>query len=411
MKDPQSAAGSYVEVYPAEDYSDGLAQLARLLRGPTFDTEVLAQVADWGERHAPKMPTLLLDETRIEQRLSALADVARAAAVEPLLAVKSLPEKRFLSTARGHLSGFDVSNAQEYAVLPKDLHGQVVSVTSPVPCPDLGEFTRHENALLAVLDSPAQCLAHLASSAGVPYLLRLNASELVPAENAGHLGSSRFGLGLEAAAELISQQALRQTPPAGFHVHNGSELNDAETFLEMLRGLRLISEKLPERPTCMNLGGGWHGLDLDSIATVLTAFRAAFPAPCRLFIEPGQWCATGAVYALGRIENLTVQSGRLQVVANLSRGSHMHWSQPRWVCSLSGGSNEFCEVTIYGASCYEGDVIGRYFLPIRASDHAQFGLVPGAPLLFSGLSIYSAAWNRSFNGIPAAALQWYRGGD
>ena len=56
----------------------------------------------------------------------------------------------------------------------------------------------------------------------------------------------------------------------------------------------------------------------------------------------------------------------------------------------------------FGASCFEGDLIGNFIVPFHSDFSHQAGLTPGQQVVFSNVNCYSIAWNESFNGIAQA---------
>ena len=92
-------------------------------------------------------------------------------------------------------------------------------------------------------------------------------------------------------------------PPAGLHVHHGSEINRASTFRALMSGLNELARRLPQPPRIINLGGGWHALDEAELPGLFADLRAAVPADCDILIEPGRWYGKGAGLAVGSIVN------------------------------------------------------------------------------------------------------------
>lgn len=354
-------------------------------------------------------PALVFGLQAVEQRMRWLAETAATHAVTPLLAVKTCTRTPCLELAQRHLGGYDISNLNEYSVLPENLQGKLVSLTGPVPQRDLGAFAMRGNELLATLDSTVQLDRFFEQPVVCPYVLRVRGPDLLrgaqPADPAFY-PVTRFGFSIDELAGVLQDPRVREHPPAGLHVHHGSEMNRQSTFSLMIARLAELVRALGIEPRFMNIGGGWHELGQAEIETVLAGARRAFPQPCRVLIEPGRWYADTAGYAVGTIVN-SVQEGAIQrCTLDLSARCHLHWSRPRLLHFTDPAYGQGRIVQFYGASCYESDLIGRYVVPCAGDPTEKGSLVPGARVVFGNISTYSAEWNTSFNGIAAAAVEW-----
>jgi diaminopimelate decarboxylase len=366
-------------------------------------------VLEWaGRRHAGG-PLLLFDLRVVAERMRWLAGSAGAHAVTPLLAVKSCTGQACLEQAQQFLSGYDVSNLNEYSLLPASLQDKLVSLTSPVLTDELEAFSARGNELVVSLDSRVQIEQYFARPRTIPYLLRVRGPDLLrgmqPPDPAFY-PVTRFGLGLAELPELLQDPRLRANPPSGFHVHHGSEINRQSTFRSLISGLSELVRTLGMQPRYMNIGGGWHRLARPGIAAVLAEARRSFPLPCRILVEPGRWYNGPDGHAIGTVENLSLHDRILRVTLNLSARCHLHWSTPRLLHFTEPRHDQGCIVQFYGASCYESDLIGKYYLPCSGDVAMDTGLTRGARVVFGNVSTYSAEWNTSFNGIPEAGVEW-----
>ena len=400
-----------VEIRQSEDHVSRLAHLADAVRRLKADGGLRQPVLDWLDDCERTSPLLTFDMERIERRMQWLSETTASLSIAPLFAVKSCPSPEILRAAHKYLKGFDVSNEVEYASLPEELDGRLVSVTSPALTADPDRLSARGNATVIVLDSLWQLDRYIRQRATIPYLLRIQGSDLLrhrePPDPAFY-EHARFGLTLREVLEVFSQLRIRRNPPAGFHVHHGSEINRTSTYRAIIDALGALSSDISFEPRCVNLGGGWHSIQDGELGTVLEHARLVFPEPCAILLEPGRWYAEEAGFALGTIVNEVRAGDKVNYVVNLSKRCHLNWSQPRLVYPLAAGLRRMREVRFFGPSCDEYDLIGTFLLPYRDDFFAESGLTPGQRVVFSNVSTYSAAWNVSFNGIPAADVHWWR---
>lgn len=397
----------FAEVTQSDGYAEGLSQLVEIERQRRLGQRSHPRVLDWLKANPRSGPTLVFDITRIEQRMQRLRELARPVSISALMAVKSCPDPRYLSAGMKHLDGFDVSNSAEYGCLPDNLDGKLVSVTSPALDVDINSFVAKGNTAVVALDSQEQLARYFSSTPRVPYLLRVQGSDLLEETDPAHYANPRFGFTKHEVRELIEQPQLRANPPAGFHVHHGSERNSASTYRAMIRALRSLAHRHSIDPIVINLGGGWHGVNQEEMDGVLADARRAFPEPCSILLEPGEWYAKQSGFAVGNIVNQTQSDDIITYVLDLSRDCHLKWSKVKLLYPTNTRPKRFCEVQFFGASCDEADRIGRFMLPYDRDFSRESGLVTGARVAFSNVSPYSAAWNMSFNGIPRAEIAWW----
>lgn len=398
------------EIIKTPQSSDGLSDLVELMRRSRAAVAFEHPVLSWLESSQVENPTLIYDLDTVANRMQRLAEVAKPLFVEPLAAVKSCPDHTYLDVCASLLSGFDVSNIAEYECLPDDLRGKFVSVTAPSLQLDFDLFTAKGNAAVIVLDSDSQVEHYFRQKSQVPYMLRVQGSDLVRSNDSGSCPASRFGFTLQEVYHLLMRDDLKARPPSGFHVHHGSERNSVETYRSIIAGLRVLAHECAIEPGVINLGGGWHLLNDVDIRNVLTEARRAFPQPWSILMEPGQWYAEKAGFAVGTIVNSASTDGVFKYVLDLSSECHLKWSAVKLLYPMMEGSRKFAEVQFYGASCYEADRIGKFMLPYEGDFVEQSGLLPGARVVFTNVSLYSLAWNTSFNGIPRANILWWRDG-
>ncbi len=399
------------ELNPIHDLSGGKEKIASLISAACSGSDYTHRALAWLQALQVDNPTLVFDLATIEERMTWLNTLAASYSIKPILAVKSCPEIEYLNLALDCLGGFDVSNIEEYSRLPSQLEGKLVSITSPVLGGSLQDFTAKGNTALVSLDSPAQLAYYFSQNSSMPYLLRMQGSDILkgsePAD-AAFYPETRFGFPAHALELLLQDKRIQANPPAGFHVHHGSERNQASTYIAIIRRLQALSKQLPQPVRYINLGGGVHTMSATDMKAVFQEARQQFPAPCQLIFEPGRWFAENAGFAIGRIVNLSQSGNIVRYTLDLSGKSHLHWSQARLLHAIESGSSNAYVAQFFGPSCFEADYIGQFLIPFcgDVTHEAQLGL--GAQVIFSGVSAYSVAWNSSFNGIPEADVVWKR---
>ena len=307
------------------------------------------------------------------QKLAAMADDQ----VSFIFPVKSFPHPEVLSLLAKTHRGFDVSNLHEYSLIERWLKpGDLVWSSSPSPWqPPEGRSIVMDGASLAARWPD-----------GSPRSLRVRLT--------GRPGgfTSRFGYPLEGltARDLAEQQIT------GLHFHHGQEPYGLEKFVQ---AVNLMSGLVAQAPhiTHINLGGGFASLQLSEIQQVVQRARQAFPKQ-KLIFEPGRWVCGDAGLLLGRVKQLTPEEGRLVAITSLSRECHLKWQRETFAVSFYAvgehPAHEASQVLVGGLTCSESDRV--------ADIRANVKIAEGDVVLVSGVSGYSFAWNRTFNGVPAA---------
>lgn len=399
------------EVRPFRDPAAGQHQLADLLNQANAGKNFHRPILDWLHTKKFGEPTLIFDTELIEQRMQWLGELARPLSITPLVAVKSCPDAQYLGLGHKHLDGFDTSNLAEYSCLPDNLKGKLVSVTAPDLNTDFSGFISRGNTAVIALDSLTQLNHYFSQQPTIPYILRIQGSDLMKSmdpPDPAYFPATRFGFTIDEVKQLLQHPQVRSNPPAGFHVHHGSEQNRPSTCRAIISGLKQLARQLPVALQYINLGGGWHSLNQEEISDILTEARSAFPLPCSILLEPGRWYAEGAGFAIGTIVNQTQSGGTIKYTINLSGRSHLHWSEAQLIHPIEARSSKACEVQFFGPSCYEADRVGKFLLPFHNDFFQESGLTLGKTVIFSHVSTYSAAWNTSFNGIPRAEVIWWK---
>ena len=163
-----------------------------------------------------------------------------------------------------------------------------------------------------------------------------------------------------------------------------------------------LARELPVEPAFINLGGGWRKLTPEKTGALLTQPRKAFSSRCSIFMEPGHWYARDTGFAVCSVVKQVQSGDTINDTVNLSQHGHLRWTKMKLIIPIEPRPREAQRGQFFGASCFEGDLIGNFIVPFHSDFSHQAGLTPGQQVVFSNVNCYSIAWNESFNGIAQA---------
>ena len=346
-------------------------------------------------------PALIFDVAMLEQKLLALADIHARYRCHFLAPVKSFPNAVFLNLAARHLSGFDVSNLEEYRALPRDLSGKTVALAGPILRADeLPRFLDRGNALVVYVDSLHQLAQIEECRSPLDYGVRVDSARLLKRrvhERGQRCRHSRFGLSGEELLAVRPRLEGSQHRFVGVLVHHASEENTAETYLALVEELQALLAGLDLSVHDINLGGGEHHLDLDSLAALACRIRKSLGEDIGLSLEPGRLLTEAAGYAVGRVENWRTRGDAVEYVLDLSMDCHLRWSKPTLIVPRPSDPGRPMRARFYGPTCHEADNLGEHHVWSNRAGEPPF--LPGDLVLFGNVSGYSASIRTSFNGV------------
>jgi len=310
--------------------------------------------------------------------------------------------------------GFEVSAEREYRLLPKDLSGRTVSVTSP-----LGEYSERflefGNRLQVQIDTPSGRNSG-AQRARCQFGLRFN-HQLLPIDSsvlAEPDRPSRFGVSWESF--LASAPLFRDGFLSGVHLHNGSEANTSAFYRAALNVILMAAKdhRIPLR--YVNIGGGFHPIPQLKLVELLNELhKLAGEVP--IFIEPGHVLCRNSGYLLCKAYNVRSLGGqRYYVTLDASYDCHAKWSRPSWAGpenlqidkmpyqNIPAAESGFQFIIFTGATCYERDQLGIFRVVKNGS---ALPVAPDDLILLSNINGYSFAWNTGFNGVAKARVRFF----
>lgn len=347
-------------------------------------------------------PTLLFLKERIRTRMERLHELETRFNAAFLMAAKSTRQPALYALGAKVLSGFDVSNENEYRALPPRLEGKKVFVTAPVFPGRPDAFLAKGNELCLILDSPVQYEQLQALGGAFRFGVRLSSVDLLERQNEATYPYTRFGFASRNKERLKRMVGNGPHRFCALHVHHDSGGNTPATYRALARASVDLAAEIGLNLDALDLGGGIHALSDADLRQLLETLREFVPAETTLVFEPGRGLAAGAGYALGRIEAITTHAGIFYCTLDLSADCHLHWSFPALVAPLGAEGGNSLRLRCFGPTCHEGDFIGEYcFVP---PDSGRMPFERGDLLLFSGISTYSDAWNTSFNGVDEARV-------
>jgi diaminopimelate decarboxylase len=266
---------------------------------------------------------------------------------------------------------------------------------------------------LVVLDAREE--VGRASAAGVArVLVRIKpdvVAETHPSIRTAH-GESKFGLEPGTALETVRDALASNLSVAGLHVHVGSQLTRLDESLVAVDRLvdvcRACRDELGWSPELVDLGGGLGvpqtpeervPAAAEFARTLVERFRAAWPEPARVVIEPGRSLVGAAGVTLYRVGVVKPQGAGADVAIDggMSDNPRPQLYGARYAALLANRADARPqgEYRIVGKHCESGDVlIERVALaePRR-----------GDLLAVPATGAYTLAMASNYNGVPRPA--------
>jgi len=237
----------------------------------------------------------------------------------------------------------------------------------------------------------------IAPSREVVILVRL----AVHHEGAFYELSSKFGASVDDAVEQL-QLAEQRGYSVGLAFHVGSQCLEPAAFCQGLKLVAEAAERSSVELTCVDVGGGFPGNYLESVAPTIPEYLKAIsdatadlrlPEGCRLLCEPGRALAEEGESLIVQVQLRKTHSIYLNdgIYGGLSKENY-GLRVPIRVVKTRDFASTTQPFTAFGPTCDSLDVCSKPIsLPedIREGDWLEFGRV-GA---------YSAACRTRFNGF------------
>ena len=342
------------------------------------------------------MAEFRLYEDRLRRNLERVADVAAAADVTIILALKAFAFHPAFPIIAEYLRGATASSLNE-ARLIRDHFGKPPHVYAPVYRP--GEFD--EIAGLAghlTFNSLAELERYRKrwEAAGLNVGLRVN-PEYSPVETALYNPAAKHGRLGETLPNLPPQP-----PPGlrGLHVHTLCESSAAATAT-LIERVRAQFGHYLEQLEWLNLGGGHlmtrEDYDVDGLIATLRELRRRYPR-LEIILEPGSAHLWRAGDLRCRVLDIVENYGRRTLMLDVSFTCHMPDTlEMPYRPEVIGASTEKQPDHPYayrlgGMSCLAGDYLEDYHFaqPVRVGDE----------LVFADMMHYTTVKTTMFNGVP-----------
>ncbi len=353
--------------------------------------------------HAYDGPALLFDLTILKERLQRLRELGDRYNGQFLMPVKALRHPLIYQITGEVLWGFDISNYNEYAELPTPLTNKLVSLTDPAfNGYDLQLFRTKQNNLRIYIETLSQ--AQKLQSQQVDFGIRLNSSFLLTTETCDRKLDrySRFG-----SSDLTELAKFALSSPdrfVGFHIHHGLDENSPDMILTFARQAIALADQFQLPLPSIDLGGGLAKIGFPQLEALLIELRHLVRSPTVLIFEAGKLLFEDIGFAYGQVKSLQCDRRGWSVTLDLSKSCHLRWSQPQLIVPDSISATQV-PVSIYGATCNEGDRLGEFLVPlpnVKGSPYQEGDIV-----VFKNINCYSVSWNTSFNGIKPAEVKFF----
>ena len=342
------------------------------------------------------MAQFTLHEDKIRKNLELVADVAAAAEVRIILALKAFAYWPAFPTFAEYLTGATASSLNEAQLIHQHF-GKKPHVYAPVYRPhefeQMTEFAGHLTFnSLTELERYRQQWETADLSVGLrvnPEYSPVETDLYNPADPHGRLGETLPNLPTKPPAGL-----------KGLHVHTLCESTAANTATLIERVKAQFGHYL-DQLDWLNLGGGHlmtkAGYDTDLLIDTLRKLRKRYPN-LEVILEPG----SAMVWQTGTLDSTVLDVvnnyGHKTLMLDVSFTCHMPDTlEMPYRPVVRGASAEPNSAFPYayrlgGMSCLAGDYLAEYYFPqpIR----------PGDEIIFEDMAHYTTVKTTMFNGVP-----------
>ena len=345
----------------------------------------------------PNTPIYIIEEARLRRNLQLIADVARQADVEIILAFKAFALWKTFPIFREYIRSTTASSLSE-ARLAFEEFGERAHTYSPA-------YTDAE------FDEIVRCSSHLTFNSlsqyerfhgrvgqGVSIGLRINPeySEVGTALYNPCAPGTRFG--------VTSDKLLEQLPHdiEGFHCHCHCE-SGADVLERTLVHIEAKFARWFPQLKWLNLGGGHlmtrRDYDVPHLINILKGLHDRYPW-LKIILEPGSAFAWQTGPLVSHVVDIVEDRGIKTAILDVSFTCHMpDCLEMPYMPEVRGAVwNEKDGYRLGGNSCLSGDFLGYWQF-----DHE---LQVGEEVVFEDMIHYTTVKTNTFNGIthPAIAM-------
>ncbi|MBC6993869.1 carboxynorspermidine decarboxylase [Neolewinella lacunae] len=342
------------------------------------------------------MAQFTIHEDKLRQNLELVADVAAAADVTIILALKAFAYWPAFPIFAEYLTGATASSLNEAKLIERHF-GKKPHVYAPVYRPhEFAEVAALAGHLtfnsLTELERYRSTWEKLGTNVG----LRVN-PEYSPVETELYNPANPHGRLGETLPNLPAK------PPKGLrglHVHTLCESTASNTATLIERVKAQFGHYL-EQIEWLNLGGGHlmtkEGYDVDALITALRQLRQRYPH-LQVILEPGSAMAWGTGTLDATVLDIVENYGSRTLMLDVSFTCHMpdtlempYRPELRGVSSKENPAFPY-PYRLGGMSCLAGDYLDTYHFrqPVRVGDR----------VIFEDMAHYTTVKTTMFNGVP-----------
>lgn len=349
-------------------------------------------------------PCYVIDMARLEANCRVLADVAKRAGVEVLLALKAFSFPGAGELVGRYLSGTAASGLYEARLGRERFGGAVHTYVPGLSAGNIDGILKYsDHVILNSLGQWRRFETKLAAAEEVEFGLRINPghSEVAQPLYDPCAPWSRLGV---PAGDLTADDL---GPFSGIHVHALCD-HGFDAFDRLLAAVETNCAHLFSAIDWINLGGGLliteDGFPVDALIERLRGFRER--TGLKIYLEPGTAVALHAGALVAEVLDITEAGGPVAIL-DASATCHMPdvieapftpdmigaTALPR---DMAPETADASVMRLGGPTCLAGDVIGTY----------RFDLLPqvGDRLVFLDLAYYTMVKNTTFNGTPLPTI-------
>lgn len=349
-------------------------------------------------------PTYIIEEKLLRRNLQLIADVAKRADIEIILAFKAFALWKTFPIFREYIRSTTASSLSE-ARLAFEEFGAPAHTFSPA-------YTDYE------IDGIARCSSHISFNS-LTQLQRFAARvrEVNPVISVGlrvnpeysEVGTllynpcapgTRFGVTAGQLPEELPHEI------EGFHCHCHCE-SGADVFRRTLVHIEEKFGKWLPRLKWINFGGGHlmtrKGYDVDLLVSMMQDFHRRYPN-LKVILEPGSAFAWKTGPLVSHVVDIVENKGIKTAILDVSFTCHMpdclempYQPEVRGAEMLPlDKANEYCTYRLGGNSCLSGDFMGSWRFPAP--------LKTGDTIVFEDMIHYTTVKTTVFNGISHPSI-------
>lgn len=357
-----------------------------------------------------KTPTFIVNEDKLLENLSVLADVKTRTGCKILLALKGFAMWPLFPMIGKYLDGVCASSPWEARLGREEFGGEVHAFAAAYSADDFAELLTLCDEIDFNSFNQLEKFRDSIGPAGAPgegprptFGLRINpeCSTQDPAHAIYDPCAPKSRLGIRRA----DFEGENLAGISGLHFHTLCEQNaDAlETTLQAVE--EKFGEFLPQMEW-VNFGGGHHitraDYDTDRLCRLINDFKAKYDV--QVILEPGEAVALNAGVLVATVLDVIDNDDPIAIL-DCSCTCHMpDVLEMPYRPEITGGGapgEKAHTVRLAGLSCLAGDVIGDYSFDAP--------LQPGDQLEFLDMAHYSMVKTTFFNGIQHPAIAIRRG--